>query len=70
VSDAAVKIEMKAARNPFDQNSLRVIFLFSNNSYEPITELHFQLAAPKVGYFFFHSFLFYFLFLQLLRQVP
>ncbi|PKS07114.1 hypothetical protein jhhlp_005713 [Lomentospora prolificans] len=44
VSNGAIKIEMKALR---DGNSIRSSFLFSNNSPEQITELHFQLAAPK-----------------------
>lgn len=47
ISDYTVKIEMMAGRTG-SGNSLNFSFAFSNNSAQPVTELHFQLAATKV----------------------
>ncbi|GJC77741.1 putative ADP-ribosylation factor-binding protein [Colletotrichum liriopes] len=48
VSDSIVKIEMIAGRTGTG-NAMNLSFAFSNNSAQPITELHYQLAATK-GY--------------------
>ncbi|KAF9873585.1 VHS domain-containing protein [Colletotrichum karsti] len=48
ISESTVKIEMMAGRTG-PGNSLNFSFAFSNNSAQPVTELHFQLAATK-GY--------------------
>ncbi|KAJ0168036.1 putative ADP-ribosylation factor-binding protein C25H2.16c [Colletotrichum tanaceti] len=48
VSDSIVKIEMIAGRTGTG-NALNLSFAFSNTSAQPITELHYQLAATK-GY--------------------
>ncbi|KAF4416942.1 putative ADP-ribosylation factor-binding protein [Colletotrichum fructicola Nara gc5] len=48
ISESTVKIEMMAGRvGP--GNSLNFSFAFSNSSAQPVTELHFQLAATR-GY--------------------
>ncbi|OLN94270.1 putative ADP-ribosylation factor-binding protein C25H2.16c [Colletotrichum chlorophyti] len=46
VSDSTVKIEMIAGRSG-SGNALNLSFAFSNNSPQPITELHYQLAVTK-----------------------
>ncbi|GKT82769.1 VHS domain-containing protein [Colletotrichum tofieldiae] len=46
VSDSIVKIEMIAGRTGTG-NAMNLSFAFSNNSAQPITELHYQLAATK-----------------------
>ncbi|KAF4775471.1 VHS domain-containing protein [Colletotrichum scovillei] len=48
VSDSTVKIEMIAGRTGTG-NAINLSFAFSNNSAQPISELHYQLAATK-GY--------------------
>ncbi|GKT48454.1 putative ADP-ribosylation factor-binding protein [Colletotrichum spaethianum] len=48
VSDSIVKIEMIAGRTGTG-NAMNLSFAFSNNSAQPITELHYQLAATR-GY--------------------
>ncbi|KAK2003036.1 VHS domain-containing protein [Colletotrichum falcatum] len=48
VSDSIVKIEMIAGRSGAG-NAMNLSFAFSNKSAQPITELHYQLAATK-GY--------------------
>lgn len=47
VSDSTVKIEMIAGRSG-SGNALNLSFAFSNNSAQPISELHYQLAVTKV----------------------
>lgn len=48
ISESTVKIEMMAGRvGP--GNSLNFSFAFSNSSAQPVTELHFQLAATRVS---------------------
>ncbi|KAM0348367.1 hypothetical protein ACHAPU_004337 [Fusarium lateritium] len=49
VSSTNVKIEMQARRAPGNENAINIVFAFSNNVTQPISELHFQLAVTK-GY--------------------
>ncbi|KAM0245435.1 hypothetical protein ACHAP5_005391 [Fusarium lateritium] len=49
VSSTNVKIEMQARRAPGNENAINIVFAFSNNIPQPISELHFQLAVTK-GY--------------------
>ncbi|KAF4337549.1 ADP-ribosylation factor-binding [Fusarium beomiforme] len=49
VSNTNVKIEMLARRAPGNENAINIVFAFSNNVTQPISELHFQLAVTK-GY--------------------
>ncbi|RGP68299.1 putative arf-binding [Fusarium sporotrichioides] len=49
VSNTNVKVEMVARRAPGNENAINIIFAFSNNVPQPISELHFQLAVTK-GY--------------------
>ncbi|KAM0301719.1 hypothetical protein HYE67_004520 [Fusarium culmorum] len=49
VSNTNVKVEMIARRAPGNENAINIIFAFSNNVPQPISELHFQLAVTK-GY--------------------
>jgi hypothetical protein len=49
VSSTNVKIEMQARRAPGNENAINIVFAFSNNIPQPISELHFQLAVTKVG---------------------
>ncbi|KAL5628392.1 hypothetical protein BROUX41_003140 [Berkeleyomyces rouxiae] len=47
VSTTSVKIDMVAARRPASPNAIAVAFAFSNNTPQPISQLHFQLAVTK-----------------------
>jgi ADP-ribosylation factor-binding protein GGA len=49
VSNTNVKVEMVARRAPGNENAINIIFAFSNNVPQPISELHFQLAVTKVS---------------------
>ncbi|KAF5018888.1 hypothetical protein F66182_9122 [Fusarium sp. NRRL 66182] len=49
VSNTNVKIEMIAKRAPGSENAINMVFAFSNNVSQPVSELHFQLAVTK-GY--------------------
>ncbi|KAH7349601.1 VHS domain-containing protein [Plectosphaerella cucumerina] len=49
VSNAGVKIELLANRTPANPSPLTLTFAFSNNTAQPISELHYQLAVTK-GY--------------------
>jgi ADP-ribosylation factor-binding protein GGA len=49
VSNTNVKVEMIARRAPGNENAINIIFAFSNNVPQPISELHFQLAVTKVS---------------------
>ncbi|KAK7943508.1 ADP-ribosylation factor-binding protein, partial [Apiospora aurea] len=49
VKPGEVQIDMKAARSVQSPNALALSFAFSNNTAQPISELHFQLAVTK-GY--------------------
>jgi hypothetical protein len=51
VSSTNVKIEMIARRAPGNENAINIIFAFSNNVPQPVSELHFQLAVTKVSLF-------------------
>jgi hypothetical protein len=48
VSNAGVKIELLANRAPANPSPLTLTFAFSNNTAQPISELHYQLAVTKV----------------------
>lgn len=47
VSDTGLRAEFLAKRVGAN-NSINIVFSFSNNTAQPITELHFQLAVTKV----------------------
>ncbi|KAL2016880.1 hypothetical protein VTK56DRAFT_2880 [Thermocarpiscus australiensis] len=49
VSNTSLKIEMAAARTVDTDPSISLLFAFSNNTAQQVTELHFQLAVTK-GY--------------------
>ncbi|KAF4980938.1 hypothetical protein FZEAL_3157 [Fusarium zealandicum] len=49
VSNTNVRVEMLATRSPAAGNAINIVFAFSNNLAQPISELHFQLAVTK-GY--------------------
>lgn len=49
VSNAGVKIELVANRIPSNPSPLNLMFAFSNNTTQPISELHYQLAVTKVS---------------------
>ncbi|EKJ78655.1 hypothetical protein FPSE_01143 [Fusarium pseudograminearum CS3096] len=48
VSNTNVKVEMIARRAPGNENAINIIFAFSNNVPQPISELHFQLAGYEL----------------------
>lgn len=48
-SNSSLKTEFLAKRVTAATNSINIVFAFSNNTAQPITELHFQLAVTK-GY--------------------
>lgn len=49
VSNTSVMIGMSAERPSASPNSMKLLFAFSNNTPQPVSELHFQLAVTKVG---------------------
>ncbi|ROV90783.1 hypothetical protein VMCG_09401 [Cytospora schulzeri] len=49
VSNTNLKIDMLANRTTATSNSINLLFAFSNNTAQAISELHFQLAVTK-GY--------------------
>lgn len=49
VSNTNLEIDMLANRTTATSNSISLLFAFSNNTAQPISELHFQLAVTK-GY--------------------
>jgi hypothetical protein len=48
VSNTNLRIELRATRSPAAANAINIVFAFSNNIAQPISELHFQLAVTKV----------------------
>ncbi|KAL1952849.1 hypothetical protein VTO42DRAFT_4105 [Malbranchea cinnamomea] len=46
VLNSSIKIEFASRRNP-GENKIHVVALFSNNTTQPISDLHFQLAIEK-----------------------
>lgn len=48
VSNNSLKIDMLANRTTGTSNSINLLFAFSNNTAQPISEVHFQLAVTKV----------------------
>jgi len=49
VGNGDVKVELYAARAPATANAMSLQFAFSNNTAEPLSELHFQTAVTKVS---------------------
>lgn len=48
ISESSLRTDFLAGRTTGASNSIHMAFAFSNNSAQPITELHFQLAVTKV----------------------
>lgn len=48
VSNTSLKIDLLANRATGTTNSINLLFAFSNNTAQPISEVHFQLAVTKV----------------------
>lgn len=48
VSNNSLKIDLLANRTTGVSNSINLLFAFSNNTAQPIAEVHFQLAVTKV----------------------
>lgn len=48
VSNSNLKIDLLANRTTSSSNSINLLFAFSNNTAQPISEVHFQLAVTKV----------------------
>lgn len=48
VSNNSLKIDLLANRTTGTSNSINLLFAFSNNTAQPISEVHFQLAVTKV----------------------
>lgn len=49
INNTSLKIDMLANRTTGSSNSINLLFAFSNNTAQPISELHFQLAVTKVS---------------------
>jgi len=49
VSNTSLKVDMLAKRNVNTDPSLYLLFAFTNNTAQPVSELHFQLAVTKVS---------------------
>lgn len=49
ISQSLLRTDFLAGRATGASNSIHITFAFSNNSAQPITELHFQLAVTKVS---------------------
>jgi ADP-ribosylation factor-binding protein GGA len=49
IKEGPLQIDLKAARSPASPNYLGLLFAFSNNTPQPVGDLHFQLAVTK-GY--------------------
>ncbi|KKF94144.1 putative ADP-ribosylation factor-binding protein C25H2.16c [Ceratocystis platani] len=47
VNNTSIKIDMVAGRRPTSANAIAVAFFFSNNTPQPVGQLHFQLAVTK-----------------------
>lgn len=50
VNDTSLRTEFLANRNPATPTAIACFFQFTNNTAQPISELHFQLAVTKVCY--------------------
>lgn len=48
VNDTSLRTEFLANRNPATPAAIACFFHFTNNTAQPISELHFQLAVTKV----------------------
>lgn len=48
VSNGGIKIELLANRSTSNGNPLNLVFAFSNNTAQPVSDLHYQLAVTKV----------------------
>lgn len=53
VANTGLKIDLLANRTTSASNSINLLFAFSNNTAQPISEVHFQLAVTKVGLMLF-----------------
>jgi hypothetical protein len=49
VSNTSLKVDMVANRTVDTDPLLNLLFAFTNNTAQPISELHFQLAVTKVS---------------------
>lgn len=49
INNTSLKIDMLANRTTGSSNSINLLFAFSNNTAQPLSELHFQLAVTKVS---------------------
>lgn len=48
VSNAGLKIELLGNRAGSNAGALNLVFSFSNNTAQPVSDLHYQLAVTKV----------------------
>lgn len=49
ITDSSIRAEFLANRTTASSPAIDMLFSFSNNTAQPISELHFQLAVTKVG---------------------
>lgn len=49
INQSLLRTDFLAGRTTGASNSIHITFAFSNNSAQPVTELHFQLAVTKVS---------------------
>jgi hypothetical protein len=50
VSNTGLKIDMAATRPSSTDPFINLLFAFTNNTAQPLSELHFQLAVTKVSH--------------------
>jgi hypothetical protein len=53
VSNTGLKVELLANRTVGMANAITLLFTFTNNTAQPVTDLHFQLAVTKVSFTLF-----------------
>lgn len=53
ITDGSIRGEFLANRSPPSSNAINMAFSFSNNTAQPVSEFHFQLAVTKVSPPFF-----------------
>jgi len=49
VSNTSIKIDVAASRGGNTDPSIHLLFVFTNNTASPVSDLHFQLAVTKVS---------------------
>lgn len=49
INNSNIRIDFLANRSSGASNSIDIVFAFTNNTAQPIHELHFQLAVTKVS---------------------